>query len=718
MIKIKDYSINEDVYKGLRFTIFRGIRDYDGKHVIIKIPHVDQFNSSDFSLLKHEYEITKQIDSKFVINILEFNTGETPFLVFEDFGGISLRNFLRKGKLSPRLAIRLAIRLFKGLGDIHNSNIIHKDIKPENIILNFRTSEVRITDFGISTILENENGEIKNPEKLEGSLAYISPEQTGRMNRLLDYRTDYYSMGIVLYEMLTGRLPFGSKDPMELIHSHLAKIPKSPEELQEDIPEILSAIVMKLISKSAEDRYKTSKGIIFDLNECLNQLKILNRIQKFELGSKDISPRFQIPKKLYGRDKQIRLLLDSYDKSSNGTPLFLLVGGYSGMGKSVLVNEIQRPVVEKRGYFISGKYDQFQRDIPYYAIIHAFRDLCRQILTESVSAIQIWKNRILQALEPNTAVITEVIHELEFIVGNVNPVVDLPPVEAQNRFEDSFLNFIKLFATTKSPIALFLDDLQWADLSSLNLLKVLLTELHQGSLLIIGAYRDNEVDIHHPLLNLLGDLKKEKISPIELNLKPLDLENVNALISDTLAQNTGKTKELAELIELKTGGNPFFVGEFISNLYKKSLIKFNRDKAIWEWDIDVLRKQQTTDNVVDLVMGRILELPSSQQEVLKLAACLGSTFSFGELKIVSIKEQKELADLIWNILPMGVLESVGNSGSKLQSFIYQLENENEIKEINNLEFSFLHDRIQQAAYQLISEDDRIRTHYKIGKYLL
>ncbi len=446
-------------------------------------------------------------------------------MILEDFDGKSLRVFLSSRAIAIKEFLAIAIQLAETLGELHQKNIIHKNIKPQNIIINPATGQVKITDFSIASRLSRENQTINDLNLLEGTLAYMSPEQMGRMNRSLDYRTDFYSLGVTFYEMLTGQLPYTATDAMELVHCHIAKNALPPHELSSHIPHIVSAIVIKLLAKTAEDRYQSAYGIKVDLEICLKQLETTGVVEAFTLGLQDISAKFQIPQKLYGREQEVAVLLAAFDRVANvgnsnelhpipdsQIPIpscseLMLVAGYSGIGKSALVNEIHKPVVRQRGYFIAGKFDQFKRNIPYTSLIQAFQALIRQILTESETQVQVWRDKLITALSPNGQVIIDVIPEIELIIGAQPAVPQLGSSEAQNRFNLVFQQFLSIFVQKDHPLVLFLDDLQWADSASLKLLQLLMTASEQQCLLLIGAYRDNEVSATHPLTLALEEIQ-------------------------------------------------------------------------------------------------------------------------------------------------------------------------------------------------------------------
>ncbi|MEH2060017.1 MAG: AAA family ATPase, partial [Nostoc sp.] len=579
-----------------------------------------------------------------------------------------------------------------------------------------KTKEVKLIDFSIASLLPRETQTLINPNVLEGTLAYISPEQTGRMNRGIDYRTDFYSLGVTFYELLTGKLPFQSNDPMELVHCHLAKLPPMLGD-REEIPQVLCDIVMKLMAKNAENRYQSALGLKFDLENCLSQLQETGEIKSFPIAQRDVCDRFIIPDKLYGRESEVSTLLQAFERVSLGATEMMLVAGFSGIGKTVIVNEVHKPIVKQRGYFIKGKYDQFQRNIPFSAFVQAFRDLIGQLLTESDIQIQQFKTNILAALGDNGQVIIEVIPELERIIGKQPSAPELSGTAAQKRFNLLFQKFTQVFTSDKHPLVMFLDDLQWADSASLMLIQLLMADTKY--LFLIGAYRDNEVKPAHPLMLTLNDIQKTAATINTITLAPLSQGQVNQLVADTLKCTANLASPLSQLVFQKTQGNPFFATQFLKALYQEDAIQFNFELGSWQCDIAQVNEQSITDDVVAFMGLQLQKLSSSTQNVLQLAACIGNQFDLATLAIVAEQLETEIAADLWKALQEGLVLPIsdiyklyqGKSNDKLAS-----KNESNNKQL--AKYRFLHDRVQQAAYSLISENQKQLTHLKIGQRLL
>lgn len=711
MLNIPGYQIFNLIYESTNSLVYRGLRNEDKLPIILKFLKEEYPTQEELTRYKQEYEITRNLNIPGVVKAYEsIKYHNTPVIILEDFGGESIKNLLVNQKFDLARFLRFAIQITDSLGQIHQHNIIHKDINPFNIVINPQTEQVKIIDFGISSILTRENPTIKNPNCLEGTLPYMSPEQTGRMNRSLDYRTDLYSLGATFYEMITNRLPFEMTDAMEVVYCHIAKQPIPPQQINPEIPQTVSNIIMKLLAKNAEDRYQSAWGIKADLEECLKQLKQQGKVTEFSLGKQDIADKFQIPQKLYGRKREIDTLLTAFERVSEGAIEMMLVSGYSGIGKSALVQEIHKPITKRRGYFITGKFEQFQRNVPYSGVINALKELVGQLLTESESQLEDWRQKISAALGINGRLIIDVIPEIELIIGSQPPLIELGPTESQNRFNLVFQNFIRVFSQLHRPFAIFLDDLQWADSASLKLIELIMADTKTHSLFLIGAYRDNEVDSHHSLTITLENLISQGTTINHINLYPWQIPQIVDLIADTLQSDERAVRDLAILVFHKTEGNPFFINQFITTLYQENLLSFDLISRKWHWNVAEIEAVGITDNVVELMTEKLQKLPKATQQVLRLAACVGNQFDLTTLAII---DEKSNTETFAELLP-AIQEGLILANSHLQT----TEDNSVNGELVILHYQFLHDRVQQAAYQSIAERDKKATHLKIGKLLL
>ncbi|WGV23321.1 AAA family ATPase [Halotia branconii] len=712
--EISGYTITEQIYLGSRTAVYRAVQDKQQLPVVIKVLQREYPTFGELVQFRNQYAIAKNLPIAGIIPPLSLEQfGNGYALVMADWGGISLEKYIQQQlDLTQKLAI--AIQLADILHELYSCRVIHKDIKPANILIHPESQQVKLIDFSIASLLPKETQEIQNPNVLEGTLAYLAPEQTGRMNRGIDYRSDFYAFGVTLYQLFTNCLPFITDDPLELVHCHIAKIATPVDQVNTDVPKMLGAIVAKLMAKNAEDRYQSALGIKHDLQFGLNQWKQTGSITEFALGQRDLCDRLLIPEKLYGREAEVQALLDAFERVATGASELMLVAGFSGIGKTAVINEVHKPILKQRGYFIKGKFDQFNRNIPFSAFVQAFRDLIGQLLSESDTQLQTWKTQILAALGENAQVIIELIPELKRIIGNQPPAPELSGTAAQNRFNLLFQRFIRVFTTTEHPLVMFLDDLQWADSASLNLIQVLMSEVKTGCLLLLGAYRDNEVFAAHPLMLTLNGMEKAGATIHTITLQTLNFTSLNHLIADTLHAESELVKPLTELVIQKTQGNPFFATQFLKALHQEQLITFDRNAGHWQCDIVQVRDAALTDDVVEFMALQLQKLPESTQEILKLAACVGAQFDLETLAIVSEQFQTEVATTLWKALQEGLILPQ----SELYKFYLGEAQTTENQPNETLNYKFLHDRIQQAAYSLIPDDQKQVTHLTIGKLLL
>ncbi|MEM9089580.1 MAG: AAA family ATPase [Cyanobacteria bacterium P01_F01_bin.53] len=713
--QLSGYTWGDLIYQGAKTAVYRAVEIDSQQPVVIKYLCEEYPSFGELVQFRNQYTITQNLSIPGVVRPL----GLEPFgngyaLIMEDGGGISLEQYAQQKPLSLIEALGTALQLADILHQLHQHRVIHKDIKPANILIHPDPKRITLIDFSIASLLPKETQTIQSPNNLEGTLAYLAPEQTGRMNRGIDYRADFYALGVTLFQLLTGKLPFPSKDPMALIHHHIAQAPTPINQLNPEIPSMVAQLVAKLMAKNAEDRYQSALGLKHDLETCLIQWKEEGAIASFDLGERDLCDRFLIPEKLYGRESEVQTLLEAFSRVSEGASELMLVSGFSGIGKTAVINEVHKPIVRQRGYFIKGKFDQFNRNIPFSAFVQAFRSLVRQLLSESDTDLQNWTSEILAALGQNAQVIIDLISELERVLGPQPAAPELSGIAAQNRFNLLFQKFIHVFTTPAHPLVIFVDDLQWADSASLTLIELLMADPQSGHLLLLGAYRDNEVFPAHPLMLTLDEMGKGGLDIHTLTLKPLSKPSLNHLIADTLHSPAQAAQPLTELVMQKTQGNPFFASQFLNVLHQDQLITFEPDVGDWQCDIAQVQAAALTDDVVELMVTQLQKLPDDTQEMLKLAACIGSQFDLETLAIVSKKSALEAATALWKALQEGLVLPT----NQVYKFFQTAQAEQPaLEEARRLSYRFLHDRVQQAAYALIPDEQKQKTHLKIGRLL-
>ena len=663
--------------------------------VLAVVPAAEPVTASCVDRLTNEYGLRDELDRAWAVRPLELvrERGQV-MLVLEDSGGEPLDRLLGAPMEIARF-LRLAIGIIAALGKLHQRGIVHKDVKPANILVNLTSGEVKLTGFGIASRLPRERQTPEPPEFIAGTLAYMAPEQTGRMNRSVDSRSDLYALGVTLYQMLTGRLPFTASEPMEWVHCHIARRPVPPSERLKDVPAAVSRIIMKLLAKTAEERYQTAAGVESDLRRCLAEWEARHRIDDLPLGQDDIPDRLLMPEKLYGRAREVDILLAAFDRVvKGGAAELVLVSGYSGIGKSSVVNELHKVLVPQRGLFASGKFDQYKRHIPYSTLVQAVQGLVRPLLGESDAELARWRDALLEALGANGRLLVDLVPELKLIIGEQPPVPELSPQDAQRRFHLVFQRFIGAFARPEHPLALFLDDLQWLDAETLDFLEVLLTQGDVQHLLLIGAYRDNEVDDAHPLRRTLTSARNAGGKVEEITLAPLASEHVGQLIADTLRCEAADAAPLARLVHDKSDGNPFFVIQFLYALGEEGLLGFDPNAGRWSWDLDRIHAKGYADNVVDLMVGKLTRLPAETRKALQQLACLGNIADITMLSIVLEASEEQVHAALRDAVRLELVQRQARS------------------------YRFTHDRVHEAAHALTPAVERSAAHLRIGRLLL
>ena len=695
-IQLTGYTITDKIDEGARSLIYRGLRVIDGRPVILKLLREVYPSPAEVSKLQHEYHLVKDLYLEGVVQpySLEFMENR-PVLVMEDFGGQSLRRIMNKRRLPLELFLQISLQLAEALEQMHQAGIVHKDLKPGNIIANLKTNQVKISDFSIAARV-GEDRIVATPDSPEGTLAYISPEQTGRMNRAVDYRTDFYSLGVTLYEMVTGQRPFPSEDPIELVHAHIAQEPTPPHIVDPAIPLVLSQIVLKLMSKMAEDRYQSAYALQADLHICQQQWLSEHKIDPFPIAREDVSSIFRIPDKLYGREKELSTLLRAFHRAGSGPIEMAVISGPAGSGRASLAREIGRLVTTQGGYFVAGRFSQIQANIPYNGLIETLRALVRQLLTESEERIAYWCERLMTHVGQDLGMVVDVIPDLALIVGK-QPHPDLTTSEVRLSFHRVLLRFVRAICLPLHPVVLFLDHLQWADAASLKWLQLLLTDEQMQNCLLITAYRSEEMSDQNPFAKMLLQLQVEQTKLNFVTLEPLDLAAVAQLVGDVTHRPAEQVADLAQAVLQKTGGSPLFIHQFLRQAYEQKALAFDFQGRRWLWDVRRVMGLESTANVVTLLIEKLQQLPDETLDVLKLAACIGHRF---ETEVLALVAELAVVQLLERLQP-----------AVEQGFLHQQDRQQQV-----LEFAFT--RVRMAAYAMLSAERKRAVHWQVGRHVL
>jgi diguanylate cyclase (GGDEF)-like protein len=711
MSALFDHEITEQLHDSSRSLVYRA-RGSDGAALIVKLPNQQFPSFQQLAQFKREYAIARRCSHPGVVRPLALQRDKGRWtMIQEDIGGIALDKLLRA---QPALALDdffdIALQLCAALEEVHRHGVIHKDINPSNLVWNRERRLLQLIDFGIACELPQESQGIVHPHALEGTLRYMAPEQTGRMNRRVDYRADFYALGATFYELLAGQAPFDASDQMELVHCHIARTPDWSHAALTRLPGALLAIVQRLLEKNAEQRYQSLQGLRSDLESCRSGVDDPVPAQAPRLS--DHNGRFLVPQTLHGREEAIAALLAAFERSAEGKREMLLVAGYAGIGKSAVVNEVQKPIVARRGCFLAGKFDQFQRDVPYASLIQAFQGLVRQLLGEPEETLRQWAGKLRGALGSGLGVMVELIPQLALVVGPIEAVPALAPEQAERRLGRVFPRFVDVFADAGHPLVLFLDDLQWADAATLRMIELLMGSRHdehtRGHLLIIGAYRDNEVDTVHPLIGLRDRLRAKEVCLSTLVLGPLTEPQVAQMVSASVRVAAADCAALTRLCFLKTAGNPFFLNQFLASIHEAGYLRYRAAADCWDGDLAAIEQAAYTDNVVELLLEKIRRLPAAAQRLLQLAASIGNRFTLDTLALAVDSVAWHTQQDLWPALDAGLIQPLDERYKYIDADAGD----------TGVAYRFLHDRVQQAAYLLLDADARAASHLRIGRLLL
>ncbi|NOQ62881.1 MAG: AAA family ATPase [Methyloprofundus sp.] len=698
-LAIPYYTLLEKLGESLNASVYKAVAKEDSEcFFIIKILKHQLNNSRQCRYLAQKVERLKIIHDPRIITAHSFNSAsDYSFIVRRYFPGMSLGNFLTEcgGKFLLRDFFNIASELALALNAVHEAGIIHGGIKLNNILIQEKTHAIRLVDFLNPVDIQEISHFIYDPNFISHTLSYTSPEQTGRINHRVEFSTDIYSLGIVFYYLLTGSLPFQNTDPLALIHAHLAEEALPVHQVNPLIPTIISDIIAKMCMKEPEKRYQTAIGLYADIQQCKESYQHNKRLKPFVLGVRDHTQRIIFISRMVGRNRETQLILDGYYQVISGKGFHSgFISGLPGIGKTRLIQELQRPLVDNKAYFSFGKFDQYQKNIPYSSLIQALRNLIRTFLTESDQRVERWKKHILLALGNQGKVITDVIPELSILLGQQADVADLPPVEARNRFNNLFGAFLASLSSQEHPLVLFIDDLQWCDSATFVFLQYLFANTEDyPHLFFMGAYRHNEVDDSHPLSLLLKEIKGLGQPPQEIRIGLLEKKACHEMVAYILDLPLQQTEDLALFLGLLTEGNPLFVSESLSWLHSEELLKFS-EQGQWGWDMEKIRHSNMPATVVDMFGIKVQRLEAETLEIIKVCACMGNHFSAEEVALINDISLRTLFEYLKPVLNMGV-------------FIE-----------NKTEFQFVHDRVQEAVLRLIPKQKKCHIHWRVGKHLL
>jgi signal transduction histidine kinase/serine/threonine protein kinase len=695
-ISIPNYRILELLGENQQSQVFKAVsKRHPERYYTLKLFRHPLKHESQRRYLKQKVERLKIIHDVNIITPIAFEYyGDVQFIAQDFFSSLTLGQWSRQHKVSLADFFNLAGALALALNAVQEAGIIHGGFKPNNILIHPDTLALRLTDFITPIDIREISHFIYNRGFVENTLAYTSPEQTGRINHRVDFSTDIYSLGIIFYQLLSGRLPFKSDDPLELIHAHLAEEAPRVQQINPEIPAMLGEIVAKMTLKEPEKRYQSGSGLYADLHRCTTEYRASGRISPFKMGQSDYNRRVIFISKMVDRKAEAKAVLDLYDQVVHGSFAAVFISGLPGIGKTRLIQELQRPLVEYHGYFTSGKFDQYQKNIPYSSLLQALRNLIRTFLTESDERVALRRRQILEAAGQQGRLICDVVPELSILIGPQPIVPVLPPVEARNRFNNLFGRFLACLCSPDNPLVLFIDDLQWCDSATFEFLEHIFANTEDFPYLyFVGAYRNNEVDSGHPLSHLMRSIQARHQPLHDLRLAPLNAHDCHEMVAYILDLPLEQTENLALFLTQLTEGNPLFVSESLSWLHNQQLLLFG-ENGQWGWDLEKIRHSDMPLSVVELFSSKVRQLPEETLDILTLCACMGNRFAAEDIAVILEMEYQPLFEGLKPVLSLGlVMES-------------------------KTEFQFVHDRVQEAVLRLIDAEKRRDIHWRIGLHLL
>lgn len=710
MSKIFNFTIKEKLYDGLTTKIYKVVKPENNEQFIVKMLKSHYPDIKNITKFKHEYKIAKNLDFDGILMPYELKRHDNNIaLIMEYFDGESLKSYIKDGPLELDEFLTISIALSDILYQFQRKNIIHKDIKPSNILFNKDTKEVKITGFGIATATPRYKLHDKI-ELIEGTLAYISPEQTGRINSLVDWRTDFYSLGVTLYEIITGKLPIDNCDPIELIHSLLSKAPIPACEVNSAVPKTVSKIIKKLLSKNPGDRYQNANALKMDFERCLREYKSHGTISDFPIAQNDISEKFYIPQIAYGRDEEIEYILREYKLLKKNYKSFIGISAPQGLGKTFLIQSLCKKAADE-GYFLSGTFADMANNIPYSTFIDAIKRFVKHIANKNISVVEKWIRHIIKIIKGNELILFH-IPELEELIQDKYDY-DCTKKTSQKQLQFVIRDILCSIAAYDFPILLFLDDLHHADLLSLQLIQLIL-DSDEGTILIVGAYRSNEIHENHILTQKLEKMKEEHHIPI-IQLFPIKIYDIICMLSAIFSSTNEKVTSLAKVIFDKTQGNPFFIRHFLEKLYNEDVFEFTLGE--WNWDINKVQEKEITDDILEFTISKLKNLKKNAQKVLQLASCIGETFDLEMVSILSGFSEPKVAMILDEAVTEGLVLPLGDLSSFFHEYNEEISKKFYINKMG-LSYKFFHNRIKEAAYSLLIKESKDEKHLEVGKILL